>query len=187
MAQFWCLHIPMWQWWRSEVSLGIWLDVSRDIQLIPKVFGLCREMAPNSADQLHPDSGQLDKYASCHDMEKGTVSVWGGHPQLIAIWPLVSFPGFPNHSIGIWRCNLMTLVSIKPSRGIGCILWVQTVIDSLPQSLQWCMQYHVILDRVKTALACSCWVVKMCISETNVFTVFIYQQLTCEFSTSKKR
>ena len=26
--------------------------------------------------------------------------------------------------------------------GMGCILWVQTVIYALPQSVQWCMQYH---------------------------------------------
>ena len=31
-------------------------------------------------------------------------------------------------------------------RGMGCILWVQTVVYTLPQSLQWCMQCHVILD-----------------------------------------
>ena len=37
-------------------------------------------------------------------------------------------------------------------RGMGCILWVQTVIYTLPQSLQWCMQYHVILDHVIMAL-----------------------------------
>ena len=41
-------------------------------------------------------------------------------------------------------------------RGMGCILWAQIVIYTLPQSLQWCMQYHVILDRVITALDCLC-------------------------------
>ena len=40
-------------------------------------------------------------------------------------------------------------------RCIGCILWVQTVIYTLLQSPQWCMQYHVILDRVVTALDCT--------------------------------
>ena len=35
-----------------------------------------------------------------------------------------------------------------------CILWVQTVIHTLPQPLQWRMQYHVILGRVITAPDC---------------------------------
>ena len=35
---------------------------------------------------------------------------------------------------------------------MGCVLWVQT--DILPPFLQWCEQYHVILDRVMTALDC---------------------------------
>ena len=38
---------------------------------------------------------------------------------------------------------------------MGCILWVQTVIYTLPQSMQWCMWYHVILNRVITALNCT--------------------------------
>ena len=33
-------------------------------------------------------------------------------------------------------------------RGMGCLLWVQLLIDILSQSLQWCLQYHVILDCV---------------------------------------
>ena len=33
-------------------------------------------------------------------------------------------------------------------RGMGCILRVKTVIYTLPQSLQWCVQYHVIFYRV---------------------------------------
>ena len=37
-------------------------------------------------------------------------------------------------------------------RGMGCILWLQTVIYTLPQSPQWCMQYHVTLDLVIMAL-----------------------------------
>ena len=38
---------------------------------------------------------------------------------------------------------------------MGCILWVQIVIYTLPQSLQWCMQYHVILDHAIMALDCT--------------------------------
>ena len=39
-------------------------------------------------------------------------------------------------------------------RGMRCPLWDQTVVYTLPQSLLWYMQYHVILDRVITALGC---------------------------------
>ena len=43
----------------------------------------------------------------------------------------------------------------RPSgRGMGCLLWVQLLIDILPQFLQWYVQYHVILDRVISALDC---------------------------------
>ena len=35
------------------------------------------------------------------------------------------------------------------------ILRVQTLIYTLPQSLQWCMQYNVIADRVITTLGCT--------------------------------
>ena len=40
-------------------------------------------------------------------------------------------------------------------RGMGCLLLVQSLIDILPQFLQWYMQYVDILDRVITALDCS--------------------------------
>ena len=43
-------------------------------------------------------------------------------------------------------------------RGMGCLLWVQPLIDILPHFLQWCVQYHVKLDRVIhviTALHCN--------------------------------
>ena len=34
----------------------------------------------------------------------------------------------------------------RPSgRGMGCLLWVQPLIDTLHQFLQWCVQYIVIL------------------------------------------
>ena len=39
-------------------------------------------------------------------------------------------------------------------RGMGCFLWVQPLIDILPQFLQWCGQYYVILDCVIMALDC---------------------------------
>ena len=43
----------------------------------------------------------------------------------------------------------------RPSgRGMWCLLWVQPLIDILPHFLQWCVQYHVILDHVITALDC---------------------------------
>ena len=31
---------------------------------------------------------------------------------------------------------------------MGCLLWVWTLINNVPQSLQWCMQYHVILVHI---------------------------------------
>ena len=37
--------------------------------------------------------------------------------------------------------------------GMECILWIRTVIYTLPQALQWCMQYHVTLDWVLTVFA----------------------------------
>ena len=40
-------------------------------------------------------------------------------------------------------------------RGMGCLLLIGIYIQILPQSLQWCVQYHVILDRVITALDCN--------------------------------
>ena len=44
---------------------------------------------------------------------------------------------------------------VRPlGRGMGCILMIQTVIYTLRQSLQWCVQHHVILDRVITTPDC---------------------------------
>ena len=40
-------------------------------------------------------------------------------------------------------------------RGMGRLLWIQPLIDILPQFLRWCMQYLVIFDRVITALDCT--------------------------------
>ena len=37
-------------------------------------------------------------------------------------------------------------------RGMGCLLWVQTIVYILTQPRHWCVQYHVILDHVTTAL-----------------------------------
>ena len=39
-------------------------------------------------------------------------------------------------------------------RGMGCLLWVQAYIHILSQSSEWCVQFHVILDRVITTLDC---------------------------------
>ena len=49
-------------------------------------------------------------------------------------------------------------------RGMGCILVVQTVIHTLPQSLQWCVQYHLILYHVITTLDCIGTAMHTCIS-----------------------
>ena len=39
-------------------------------------------------------------------------------------------------------------------RGMEWLLWVQTLINIPPQSQQWCMHYHVILNRAITASDC---------------------------------
>ena len=39
-------------------------------------------------------------------------------------------------------------------QGMRCLLWIQTVLYILPLSVQWCLQYYVILDHVITALHC---------------------------------
>ena len=39
-------------------------------------------------------------------------------------------------------------------RGMGCLLWIQRLIDTLSQFLQLFMQYLTILDRAITALHC---------------------------------
>ena len=63
---------------------------------------------------------------------------------------------------------------IAPSLGrdMESILWVQTVIYTLCQSTQGCMQYHVILDRVITALDCLCYHkhidVSVCVRQNSV-------------------
>ena len=41
-------------------------------------------------------------------------------------------------------------------RGMGCLLWVQSLIDILPYFLQLCVQYHVILDCVIMVFDCMC-------------------------------
>ena len=46
-------------------------------------------------------------------------------------------------------------IACPPGWGFGCLLWVQLVINILPQFLQWCVQYHVMLDHVITALDCT--------------------------------
>ena len=46
-------------------------------------------------------------------------------------------------------------IARSSGRGMGCFLWVQLLIDILPQFLQWCVHFDVILDRVKTALQCN--------------------------------
>ena len=44
----------------------------------------------------------------------------------------------------------------RPSwRGMGCLVLVRSLFYILPWSLQWCMQYRVILDRIISALDCN--------------------------------
>ena len=46
-------------------------------------------------------------------------------------------------------------ISRPLGRGMGCLSWIQLLIDILPQFLQLLMQYPTILDRVITALNCT--------------------------------
>ena len=40
-------------------------------------------------------------------------------------------------------------------RDMGCLLWIQIAIYVLPQQLEYCMQNHVVVDRITTALHCT--------------------------------
>ena len=80
-------------------------------------------------------------------------------------WSIVGY-GISTGEIGllpstVWCCCSVNFLPnphkihpiARPSgRAMGCILRVLTVIYTLPQSLQRCMQYHVILGHVVTAL-----------------------------------
>ena len=62
----------------------------------------------------------------------------------------------------VWCCYnmanfLLNSHKINPiahplGQGMGYILWVKTPGHTLPQSLQWCMQYHAIFEHIITAL-----------------------------------
>ena len=46
---------------------------------------------------------------------------------------------------------------VRPlGRGMGCLLWIQPLLDILLLLLQWRMQYLVTLDHAITALDCIC-------------------------------
>ena len=47
-------------------------------------------------------------------------------------------------------------IARPPGRGMGCLLWVQPLINILPEFLQLFMQYLTILDRAIMALDCRC-------------------------------
>ena len=46
-------------------------------------------------------------------------------------------------------------------RGMGCLLWIQDLIDILPQFLQLLMQYLTKLHRVITALYCNGYLINL--------------------------
>ena len=47
------------------------------------------------------------------------------------------------------------LIARPLGRDMWCLLWAQTLIDDIvPQFLQYCVQYHAILDRVIAAQDC---------------------------------
>ena len=60
-------------------------------------------------------------------------------------------------SATITRSNFSKIVIACPlGWGMGCLLWNQIIIYIQLQSLQCCMQYHVILDRILMAIDCIC-------------------------------
>ena len=93
--------------------------------------------------------------------------------RVIFIWSLIhgsswsglikAEPGFNEwhikqyNTVMTWSVFCKTFTKYIPylaqwGQNMGCILWVQTLIYTLPQSLQWCILYHVIFDHVITAL-----------------------------------
>ena len=56
-------------------------------------------------------------------------------------------------------------------RDMGCMMWVQTVIYILAQSMQWCIQYDVILDRVVSTLDCILLLICICVHVMNTKTM----------------
>ena len=54
---------------------------------------------------------------------------------------------------------------------MGCILWVQLLTDILPHFPQWCVQYHVVLDRVITALDCLINILQVITQANNSFVI----------------
>ena len=46
-------------------------------------------------------------------------------------------------------------ITLPLGRAMGCILWIQYLIDILPQFLQSFMQYLTVSDRVIMALSCT--------------------------------
>ena len=100
--------------------------------------------------------------------------VWGIHRgpvNSLQKWPVTQkmFP-FDDVFMDTVQCryNAVSFLRIPYKRhpiicwlgwGMGCLLWVQILIDILLQSLQWCIQYNVILDHVITAPDCSSGIV----------------------------
>ena len=74
--------------------------------------------------------------------------------------------GSPGHTLQCtvrFRYNVVNFIKIEHKghpivrplgRGMGCLLWIQSLIYFLPQSYHCCVQYYSILDPVITALDC---------------------------------
>ena len=58
------------------------------------------------------------------------------------------------HSSTMLISVFTTYSAVPLGRGIRCLFCVQILICSLPHSLYWYMQYHVILDRAITSSHC---------------------------------
>ena len=97
------------------------------------------------------------------DTNKHVIMRWKG-----TVWCFVMIidarsQGISKHSTVQWHYNAVNFLQNHRKRhpiahplgwDMGCLLWIKTYIHILPLSLQWCVQYHVILDHVIMALDC---------------------------------
>ena len=100
-----------------------------------------------------------------HSYNLITMNNWLDVTEAVDWWKWSSKP-WDKHQQSTARCrynavNFLQNSHEKPpiarpvGRGMGCLLWVQPLLDILLQFLRWCVQYHVMLDRVIAALDCT--------------------------------
>ena len=112
------------------------------------------------------DECMRGEICSGQSLDAGCLRSWGGRVSLkfgvhfVIVLFLFATMGFHIARLGFfgpqWSCYKGSLLYIaRPlGWGMGCLLWIQHLVDILPQLLQSFMQYLIILDRVITALDC---------------------------------